>query len=183
MFRKYLLWWIPNCDTSRLKPVLTLDKAVALANQGDPEQLANMVRLNWMIQDLRQNGMIKPIFCRDDFRVIVGDTRIMAAKLAGLTQVPVMCYNPIPLGQLCQTLDQLKQMAGFGSEAQVLFRPTVDIMTEPPDWIDIGDHRTRHHGHDQMRRLKAMQDYLEQNHCVFDRHWLMEERPWNDIFS
>lgn len=174
----YLLYWIPDCDINLLRPVLDLDRAIDLANQGDPAQLANMVRLNWMIHDLKRGPMIKPIFCRDEFDVIVGDTRIMAAQLAGVDRVPVMCYSTYPTGQLCRDRDDLRRCAGFLPSAVISFSPDVDIMTEPPEWIDIGDHRTQHHGHDESRRLTAARPFRGS----ITREWLLQHHDWGDLF-
>lgn len=178
----YLLNWIPCCDIHLLRPVLDLGQAISLANQGDPDQLANMVRLNWMVQDLKINPMIKPIFCRDNFDVIVGDTRIMAAKLVGLDHVPVMCYSQLEIGQLCSSIDDIKHYAGFGPGAVISYVPDVDILCTPPEWIDIGDARTKHHGHDQSQRLQAINQHLRLHPAVIDKAWILEPKVWGDIF-
>ena len=181
---EYLLCWLANTDINQLAPVSTVKDLLERANLGDPDALANAVRLNWMIQDLRVNSMIKPIFCRDDdYRVIVGDTRIMAAQLAGVLQVPVMAYLHQPQGQICRTLEDIKIFSGFGSDAILQFVPNVDPLTCPPNWIDIGDQRTAGHGHDEARRLEAIQTLLKKNPQPLTLEWLLEPRDWGDIFN
>lgn len=181
---RYLLCWLSDTDINLLTPVSTVQDLLYRANQGDPDALANSVRLNWMIQDLRANPMLKPVFCRDDdLRVIVGDTRIMAARLAGLSRVPVMAYLYHPRGQICHTLEDIKYRAGFDSKSILQWSPDIDPLTEPPDWIDIGDDRTAGHGHDESRRLMAIQDFLKKNPQPLTLEWLLEPRDWGDIFN
>jgi hypothetical protein len=182
---RYLLCWLPDTDINLLRPALDADGLLDLANQGDPDALANMVRLNWMISDVRRSGIIKPIFVRDDtFDVIVGDTRIMAAQLAGIRQVPVMAYLDKPRGTLCESLDHLKTLAGFGKDALLQWSPEeIDPLREPPTWIDIGDLRTSAHGHDHDLRLQAMLDYLENHKGNLDIDWLLQPRRWPGIFD
>jgi hypothetical protein len=182
---RYLLCWLPDTDINLLRPALDADGLLDLANRGDPDALANMVRLNWMISDVRRSGIIKPIFVRDDtFDVIVGDTRIMAARMAGINQVPVMAYLQQPQGTVCQTHDDILRLSGFGTDAKIHWTPCeTDILRDPPDWIDIGDHRTRHHGHDECLRLAAIEEYLRKTPQWLDRDWLLEPKDWGDIFS
>jgi hypothetical protein len=181
---RYLLCWLADWDINQLTPVSTVQDLLVRANDGDPDALANTVRLNWMIQHLRANPMLKPIFCRDDeFHVIVGDTRIMAARLAGLAQVPVMAYLHQALGPVCRTLDDVKVLSGFGADAVLQWSPNVDPLTEPPDWIDIGDYRTAGHGHNEGLRLTAIQNLLKKNPQLLTLEWLLEPRDWGDIFN
>ena len=181
---RYLLCWLPETNINVLNPVSTLEDMLERANTGDPDALANMVRLNWMVQDLRRNPMIKPIFCDHEYRVIVGDTRIAAAKLVGITHVPVMAYLTESRGQICKTINDIKILSGFSTDAHVSWIPwTIDPTTAVPDWIDIGDQRTAHHGHNESRRLEAMQDYLKKNPQPLTPEWLLEPRDWGDIFN
>jgi hypothetical protein len=181
---RYLLCWLPHTDIHKLKPVSTVDDMLERANLGDPDSLANMVRFNWMVQDLRRNPMLKPIFCEDDYRVIVGDTRVAAAKLVGITHVPVMAYLTEPQGTICRSINDIKILSGFQTDAYVSWTPwTIDPVTAVPDWIDIGDQRTARHGHDESRRLAAMQDHLKKNPRPLTREWLLEPKDWGDIFN
>lgn len=180
----YHLCWLGPVAVDRLRVQCDIDRLLKLANQNDSDALANLVRLNWMVQDLKLHPMIKPIFARDqDLQVIVGDTRIMAARLIGLHSVPVMAWLDTPQGTVCGGLDDVKHLAGFGPECEILWRPHVDLMVEPPEWIDIGDHRTRHHGHDQAGRLQAMRDHLSRDPGPIDLTWVMRPRDWGDLFS
>lgn len=180
----YLLCWLGETDINELTPVADLDQTLRLARDGDPESLANLVRLNWMVQDLKINAMIKPLFCRDQsLQVIVGDTRIMAARLAGLTHVPVMAYLQTPRGSVCHSLDDIKRYSGFQIDARISWTPTqIDPLCQPPGWIDIGDQRTRHHGHDQTARLRAIQIMQEKNPQTLDINWIQQPKDWGDIF-
>lgn len=182
---RYLLCWLGATDINLLNPVCDINQIIKLANQGDSTCLANLVRLNWMVQDLKFNPMIKPVFCRDDtLDVIVGDTRIMAAKLAGLSKVPVMAYLQTPQGTVCHDIDDLKTLSGFAQDAEIVWAPpNTDILHDPPAWIDIGDYRTRHHGHDEVSRLQAMTNHIKNDPRPLTVEWIMEPRDWGDIFS
>ena len=181
---RYLLCWLPHTDIRELRPVSTVEDMLRQANSGDPDALANMVRLNWMVQDLKKNPMLKPIFCDHGYRVIVGDTRIAAAQLAGMTHVPVMAYLTEPCGTVCRSINDIKILSGFQTDAHVSWTPwTIDPVTAVPDWIDIGDQRTAHHGHDESRRLEAMREYLKKNPQPLTTEWLLELRDWGDIFN
>lgn len=185
MDMRYLLCWLSHTDINLLRPALDVDGLLDLANRGDPDALANMVRLNWMVSDVRHTGIIKPVFVRDHtMDVIVGDTRIMAARLAGLQRVPVMAYLEQAQGMTCSSIHDILTLTGFGSDAVIHWTPAdIDILSEPPAWIDIGDSRTQHHGHDQQRRLAVMQDYVKKNPQPLGRDWLLESRDWGDIFN
>lgn len=180
----YLLCWLPETDINQLTPISMVDDMLYQANRGNLDCLANLVRLNWMIQDLRNRPMLKPIFCRDEnFQVIVGDTRIAAARLAGVQQVPVMAYLRKARGKVCTSIQEIKYLSGFGPEAILQWTPAIDPIMTPPDWIDIGDHRTAGHGHDEGRRLEAMQNLLKKNPQPLTLEWLLEPRDWGDIFN
>src|SRR5262249_61919707 len=58
-------------------------------------------RLQELAQSIRSNGVIQPIVVRrvdDRFQIIAGERRWRAAKLAGLTSVPV-AIRDVPPGQ------------------------------------------------------------------------------------
>lgn len=180
----YLLCWLGDTNINELRPIADINQTLELAQQGDPDCLANLVRLNWMVQDLKINRIIKPIFCQDqELTVIVGDTRIMAAKLVGITQVPVMAYLKTPRGTVCRSLNDVRQSSGFDHTAEVSWSPAqIDPITQPPRWIDIGDYRTRHHGHDQQARLDAVLAWQKKNPQALDINWILEPKDWGDIF-
>src|SRR5215813_8475714 len=69
-------------DIDRLKP-----------NDLQPRVLVDDARLQELSQSIKSNGVIQPIVVRqigDGFQIIAGERRWRAAKLAGLTRVPVV---------------------------------------------------------------------------------------------
>src|SRR5262245_10644677 len=62
-------------------------------NDFQPRTIMDDPRLHELAQSIKSNGVIQPIVVRrvgDAFQIIAGERRWRAAKLAGLTQVPVV---------------------------------------------------------------------------------------------
>jgi len=71
-----------DVDIDRLRP-----------NDLQPRVLVDDARLQELSQSIKSNGVIQPIVVRqigDGFQIIAGERRWRAAKLAGLTRVPVV---------------------------------------------------------------------------------------------
>lgn len=146
------------------------------ARRGEGDAPANMVRLNWMVQDLRTNPMRKPIFLDRDWRTIVGDTRVMAADVLGWHHLPAMIQSDTPRGQVVQDLS----VCGLDG-CEILTNPAGrDIFSEPVEWLEIVDPGSEHHMHDEAARADKMHRYLAANPgTVFTREWLARPVDWN----
>lgn len=176
------LCWLPDCDRSRITPLRTLDQMLSQANQpqhwGDSR--ANLVRLNWMVQDLRVNALRKPIVVDRDWRIIVGDTRLMAIELLGRTQVPVLAQLEIPQGQVVTDLDQLCRVCGW-DDIEILTQPVgADFFGEAVTWVEFLDPLSQHHMHDEDLRHRMMQQWLshQPQNFKFTRQWCLEPIDW-----
>ena len=145
------------------------------ANRGEGDAPANMVRLNWMVQDLRTNSMRKPIFLDRDWRTIVGDTRVMAADILGWHHLPAMIQYDTPLGHVVQDLS----VCGLDGCEILTNPPGRDIFSEPVEWVEIVDPASEHHMHDEQERAAKMDRYLAANpDVVFTREWLARPVDW-----
>lgn len=148
------------------------------ANRSEGDAPANMVRLNWMVQDLRVNPMRKPIFVDSNWQTIVGDTRIMAADILGWRHLPVMAQLREPQEQVVQDLS----VCGLADCEIMTNPPGRDIFREPVEWVEIVDPGSVHHMHDEAARAEKMRRYLEANPgTVFTREWLAQPVDW-DLF-
>jgi len=154
----------------------TVDQMIEQANRNEGDAPANIVRLNWMVQDLRTNPMRKPIFLDTHWQTIVGDTRIMAADILGWHHLPVMIQSTIPLGQVVHDLS----VCGL-QDCEILTNPPGrNIFSEPVEWLEIVDPGSSHHMHDESARAEKMRHYLEANpNTVFTREWLAQPIDWN----
>ena len=180
----YLLCWIPELALSRITPTAGLEQTLRQANEGCEYSLAKLVRVNWMIQHAKTHGIIKPIWCRDDhFQTIVGDTRVMAAGLAGLETIPALVYLKQPQGVICDSQAKILLLSGFDHRAQIHSMGSTDLLHEPPLWAEISHPTTSGHGHDQQRRLAAIQAHRARNTQPLDLEWLITPHDWGDIFS
>lgn len=156
------LCYLPNYPVDYLHPIRDLDQMILEANSGMPDALANSVRLNWMVKNLRTQPMRKPIFVDDQFRVVVGDTRLMAVKLLGIKTVNVLAQLREPQGTVITTLDQLKNICGFNLDAELMWHPgDRNILCQSVEWFEIADASTGDHMHDEQQRLVMINDYLQ----------------------
>jgi hypothetical protein len=74
----------------------------------------------------------------------------------------------------------LIEISGFAPDAVILF--TTCAITHRIDWLEIGDHSTSHHMHDQNQRLRMINNYLESwtGDQALDRSWCRSQIPWYD---
>lgn len=180
---KFTLCWLPRLPVCSIKVLLDLDGLLDLANQGNDPSLANLVRLNWMVSHMRQHGMIKPIWCRgNEFETIVGDTRLMAAKLLGISEVPAFVYLTEAQGRVCRSQAEILALVGLGADARLYYQGTPDILTMPPSWVEIEHESTAGHGHDSAASLAAMRKNLESEAGPFTKDWVLVPRSWPGIF-
>ena len=169
------LCWFPRFPREWIRPLRTVDEMIQQAQRGEGDAPANMVRLNWMIQDLRINPMRKPVFLDDQWQTIVGDTRVMAADILGLRDLPVMIQSKVPRGKVVQDLS----VCGLAG-CEILTNPAGrDIFSEPVEWLEIVDPGSEHHMHDEAARAARMERYLAANPgTVFSREWLEQPVDW-----
>ena len=191
-------------------PVLTLNNLLEFVNyqilpkprcnhnDGEQNALARIVRLNWMVENLKHNPIAKPIvvFCKftnwnqpesdDVWEVMVGDTRLQALELVkNITTVPLLVQVPVfhrkyyPDYQVVPGPEQLKQLLNLQSQDKILCR--VDWNSEPIDWIEFDMYSTIDHMHNEDQRLKMAYNYLDSQSSdfVFDRDWLCKPIDWS----
>jgi ParB family chromosome partitioning protein len=89
---------IPDIEPPRGAP-LEADVDRLLPNDFQPRAASSDARLEELAASIRSNGVIQPIVVRrsgDRFQIIAGERRWRAAKLAGLTRVPIVIRDVAP---------------------------------------------------------------------------------------
>jgi ParB family chromosome partitioning protein len=85
---------LPDPETAAPGPAETATVALALLdpNPYQPRQQLSPARLEELAASIRQSGVVQPILVRprgERYQIIAGERRYRAARLAGLTEVPV----------------------------------------------------------------------------------------------
>lgn len=177
------LCWIEHCDVQRIRPVRVLDQMLAQANQptNHGDSRINLVRLNWMVENLRQDRLRKPIFVDANWQVIVGDTRMMALDVLGRTHAPVLAQLAEPEGIVIQDMEDLRYYCGFRAVEIVTNPANTNIFRDPVEWIEIVDPDSSHHMHDEDQRARMIKNYLagQPPEFQFTRDWCARPVTWS----
>ena len=198
------MFYHPAWPSTALQAVCTLDQVLQTVNHAmfelgtkvthwpAPAQDAaiRLVLVNWVYQRLSHEPIRKPILAyahQQQLIVDCGDTRLMSLALCEQpTAVPVLVtvdqlhrdryqsWQPVRCNQ------DLIEISGFAPDAVILF--TTCAITRRIDWLEIGDHSTSHHMHDQEQRLRMINNYLESwpGDQALDRSWCRSAIPWYD---
>lgn len=76
-----------------MEPDSTLPIAQIAPNKDQPRKLFNQEELAELSDSIKQNGILQPLLVRkkgSKYEIVAGERRYQAAKLAGLTEVPVI---------------------------------------------------------------------------------------------
>ena len=87
----------PAVSVTELIPTASISSILSDANNRvNSNQLAKMVRLNWMVENLKHEPIYKPLLVNHDMVVQTGDTRLAAVKLSKhITHVAVLISAPV----------------------------------------------------------------------------------------
>lgn len=167
-----------------IKPFCDLDQMLADANQAtNSNAMAKMVRLNWMVANLKDEPVQKPLLIDHTNTVQTGDTRIAAISLnEHITHVPCVMTAPVDQMNLDWVYVEDKQQLG-----KMLSIDPEDILLHDDwhyssiEWIEFAYMHTAHHMHDEQQRYQMIVNYLEQHpDTVFTREWLQSPVNWLD---
>jgi hypothetical protein len=182
----------PGMDLDRLLYICNraLERDLVSADVGELSELARILRVNWMVRDLDQNGrIIKPILCEvTAFNLTVnqGDTRLMAAEMCPqVYTAPVLVsvdrsWKTMFQGWTeIQCSDQLTDLLGF-EPGCVIFQDVPDN-TDHLRWIEFNTPQTQHHLHDENQRVRMILGYLAQQSLDFrfSRDWCRQQIDWS----
>lgn len=180
----YSMFYHSSWPAKDLKPMCTLEKSVSEVNRmlshngkdlsswsaRNQDEIARLMRTNWIWQRLNIEPIRKPILAHlDDDMLVVdcGDTRLMALSLLPVeSTVSVVCTTRKEFDSKFQDWtrinnnQELIDISGFGADACVLISQSTD-KNYALSWLEIGDQTTAHHLHDVNQRIEMMQCYLD----------------------
>jgi len=84
---------IPDFDESQEGPQLEVNIENIVSNPFQPRKEFLPEKLNELAESIKVHGVLQPLLVRDlhgKYQLIAGERRLRAAKLAGLTEVPVL---------------------------------------------------------------------------------------------
>ena len=200
----YVMFYHPSWPTTELTPVCTLDQCIQHVNDrltytgrdidswnaGDQDQIARLLWVNWIHDNLKHEPIRKPILAHREnnhFLVDCGDTRLMALSLLDR---PV--YVSLVVTALREDSQNYRQwspvrnnqelllLSGFSEHATVMFNASSG--NHAINWLEIGDETTGHHLHDISQRVRMMKNYLGSMPADFrfDRAWAKSSIAWAD---
>ena len=195
------LLYNPRVPVNLLTPLINIDQLIMLCNYtinkkdydldpGADTELARIVRVNFIYNDLKKNRLkiIKPLFLEASaFGLITvqGDTRLMAAELCGITQVSCLAQIPVFVQGLfkdwvqVENVKHLSQLTNFDiTEIQIRYQENKNI-----DQIEFSSATTAHHMHDFDQRLRMIKNYIKQQPKTFEfsREWCRLPINWAEF--
>jgi hypothetical protein len=182
--RSHCLLYNASVPVSAIKPLCSLDQMLDEANQNlNSNTMAKMVRLNWMVANLKDEPIQKPLLVDHTGVIQTGDTRMAAISLnEHVTHVPCLMTAPVEKMDLDWVYVEDKNQLGA-----MLNINSADILTHDDwnyngiDWIEFAYTHTEHHMHDEDERYRMIVNYLEQHpDTVFTREWLQTPVNWTD---
>ncbi len=82
-----------EAETAAMEPDSTLPISQIVPNKDQPRKLFKEEELAELSDSIKQNGILQPLLVRkkgSKYEIVAGERRYQAAKLAGLTEVPVI---------------------------------------------------------------------------------------------
>lgn len=82
-----------EAETAAMEPDSTLPISLIIPNKDQPRKLFKEEELAELSDSIKQNGILQPLLVRkkgSKYEIVAGERRYQAAKLAGLTEVPVI---------------------------------------------------------------------------------------------
>lgn len=176
----YSLYYNPAVAVEQLTPVLTLQECLLQANAGNLSYRTNLVRLNWMVDDLRHNPIQKPFLVDSNLTIITGDTRYMALQLhRHISHVPVLMTSRYASDNWIdiQSREELGELLNINPENILT---NWDWKERTLDWIEFAYPCTVDHMHDESQRERMIRNYLKTHPgTVFNQDWLLEIVDWS----
>jgi hypothetical protein len=160
-----------------------------LHNSANHYDIANLVKLNLWIKDIRQQGIIKPMLIHYDQKIYTaatGESRLRALEcvpavlsVTAFINTRVENQDQFDHLELVTTFDQFAQLCCADAGQQFLFRFTDAQAAHGIDWYEYDSKKTAAvtPGNDQCVAL--MQEYLQQYPgAIFDTQWFSTLVNW-----
>jgi hypothetical protein len=204
--QRYMMFYHADMPVSKLIPQQTLSKSVDLVNgymkqhgrdldawePGLQDEIARLVNVNWIYQNLAHDPIKKPILVHLDNNTYVGDcgdTRLMALSLCPIpptvsviiTTLPELANNFSDWINITIDAELIEHVKMDPESVSIYYTPTEHDTHYAVSWLEIGDTSTSTHLHDMNKRLGMMQRYLDQqaNDFVFSTEWARQPIEWN----
>jgi len=203
----HCLLYHPEIDVKRLHPEMNVNQLLESVNthhlptitaSPTPIQrniIAKLVRLNWLIQDLKTNNLMKPFVVRktnEHFQVINGDTRMQALEFnPHITHVNCVLTTSVEYQDNYEasgwiTVNSRDHLANLLQMRVKDLIYDTDWRFELVKWMEFAIPEAANHMHDEKIRYFAFYDwYVNQiissggKPPIIDRDWLETPRTWN----
>jgi hypothetical protein len=206
---RYCMFLTTDYRVDQLLPVQTLAKSVSFVNQtlaaqgpqlskwdvGQQNEIARLVRVNWIYQRLCVEPIRKPILVHmvnNDLVVDCGDTRVIAltaldpqATVSVLVTCLTACAHNfsdwIPIKHNQDLIDTLQFDP---NNTVIVYRTTSTDADYAVEWLEIGDQSTSHHLHNVSQRVSMMQHFLntQSPDFEFDLTWPKQKVDWHALY-
>lgn len=201
---EYKMFYSPSVPFRMLTPVLSLEQCIHKVNsaldhhgqhlhlweQHQLNDLAKLVRANWIFQHLDREPIRKPILAHPEnnsLLVDTGDTRLMALTAKNKdynVAVVVTCTlrdSDKFMGWVkIDSTQRLLEVTEFDKKSVTLLVNKSHNPHSAIEWMEIGDASTGHHLHDQEQRVAMMKKFLQsQAHDYrFNHNWITTSIDW-----
>jgi hypothetical protein len=152
--------------------------------------IANLVKLNMWIADIRSQGIVKPMLVSYDsnqYTAANGESRLRALECVPEVQsvkafisTGVKYQDQFDHLELVTTFDQFAQLCGAVNGQNFLFRLTDEHAPCGLDWYEYDSHQTASVTPGEEYCVGAVTAYLEQHpDTVFTVDWFAQLVEWN----
>lgn len=189
----------PAVQIANITPMMNLDSLIKFVNDsltvdkeyhnaGQIDKLANMVRLNWMTENLKHDPIYKPILTvvrGGKLLTVTGDTRLQAIELnPHITHISCLVSIPFELSEnfkFWDLVDSKETLATYLNIDADNILINQDWSYTELDWMEFSLQETCNHMHDVDQRLRMIYNYLDAQNPSFQftKKWLTDPIDWN----
>lgn len=161
-----------------------------LANPQNHYDIANLVKLNMWIEDIRKQGIVKPMlvsYTPDGYRAANGESRLRALeclpKISTVTafiNCRVEDQSKFEHLESVTTFNHFAELCNSVDGQQFLFRLTAADAPYGIDWYEYNSSRTAPVTPGQEECVELVTAYLKQHpDTVFSHEWFAQPVTWN----
>jgi hypothetical protein len=155
--------------------------------------IANLVKINIWVDDIRQRGIIKPFLLLDrgheQYEAGTGDTRLLVLQcLPEITMVPSFIsthqrnHHKYRNLELVDNFDRFAEICAAKPGQQFKFRPTDSQADYGLYWYEYDSELTRPVTPGESRCIAVFEKYITQNSQIqIDRDWFMTPIHWPEL--
>jgi len=195
--RTHCLLYHASVPVTNIVAVLGLDRLLDQVNSirqkkdhttGEKNLLAKIVRLNWMVENLKNEPLYKPLLTvlrQGNLITATGDTRLQAIELLPhITHVPCLASIPVDMQENFKYWDPVDTKQTLAEYLNIDSKDIIvnqDWNNSELDWIEFSLKQTAGHMHNENQRLRMIYNYLDQQTTdfCFTREWLQTPIVWN----